>query len=320
MQVGHNLPIPISPFPAKNGPINFGQRGLPVPTALATIMQTNPPGATPPALTLGPTTGAVFSSMQDGIFHFGGMPPISKAIFSEMSPAVFAVQTDVSIDFPHPGFDELGVAAVTQQSSGPIPTGALANKFFVNGRLGAPIVSYYANATAFGTSATNFGNLNPPLIVQTPMAGEAGSPPINGVARFSSVGDQFGGAAFSRLTGTAKVFRNTLMLGEADLPCKVGATPMQGTNAQGAFVPFNPTPNCVFALSIVDFAASDATVGVVGGQLGALRLRPSFVTPTGFFTATIGYQGTILGTGAALTDMGVPIPFTASLRQRSAYL
>ncbi|MFP6655592.1 MAG: hypothetical protein VCB25_08185, partial [Myxococcota bacterium] len=273
------------------------------PTLAATIMQTETPGTGPRQLTIAP-----------GVFHYGAQPRGSIGVVN-FNVAVFAVQTQLTYDTPHPGTTRNGAAAVTQQSGAAIPTPD-ANVFRAGGRVGAATVSYYADATAAGNISTNFGATIP----QTPQAGAApgGSiPPINGIARFTSTGNQFGGQAIGRAMGTAKVFFNGFPLNPGtQLPCKAVGTPAEGTSAGPAgFVPFNIGTQCQFSLSIVDLTNSNATVGGAGGKFGGLGIGTAFTTPTGVFTGTIGFNGTLIGTGAAVTVAGAGIPFTGQGNQ-----
>jgi len=328
-QIGDGLPLPISIAPAGGGSgaaatqgpftgitilaapafplgaldfvgLGLGQQGQLKPTAGATIMQTTAPGTGPRQLTIAP-----------GAFAYDQANPRGSIGVVNFNVAVFAVQTDLQYNAPHPGTTLLGAAAVTQESGGAIPTPD-ANVYKAGGRVGAATVSYYAGATANGDINTNFGATIP----QTAMAGAGNTPPINGIARFTSTGNQFGGQAIGRANGTAKVFFNGFPLDPAvDLPCKVTATAAEGTNAQGGFVPFNTGPDCQFSLSIVDLTASNATVGVAGGKFGGLAVQTAYTTPSGVFTGTIGFNGTLIGTGAAVTVVGAGIPFTGQAGQ-----
>jgi hypothetical protein len=60
---------------------------------------------------------------------------------------------------------------------------------------------------------------------------------------------------------------------------------------------------------------SDATVGVAGGAFNGLAVGSAFSTNTGVFTGTIGFNGTIIGQGAAVTVIGAGIPFTGQGNQ-----
>jgi hypothetical protein len=140
---------------------------------------------------------------------------------------------------------------------------------------------------------------------------------INGVARFTATSNQFGGQMIGRTTGTVRIYFNSASLVPAvDLPCKVTATPLEGTSQQaGGFVPFHTGTDCLFGLSVMDRTASDATVGVAGGAFGGVATAPFHTATQGVFTGTIGYNGTILGQGAPVTAVGVNIPFTGEGRQ-----
>ncbi len=330
-QIGSGLPLPISVAPAQGGVglsatagpftaitiqtvpatpdglplvgLGLGQPGQIKPTPMATIMQTAAPGTGPRRLTLIP-----------GAFHYGGQPEGSLG-GANVNPAVFAVQTNLTYDSPHPGTTVSGGPAVTQEFGGIIPS-AGANVFAAGGRVGAATVTYYAGASAAGSPTDNYGNGAPPQTIQTPMAGNSAIPPVNGIARFTSTGNQFGGQSIGRAIGTAKVYFNGVPLDPAtQLPCKATATPGEGTTAQGFFVPFITGGPCQFSLSVVDLTGSDATVGVAGGAFDGLAIGTAFTTNAGVFTATLGFNGTIIGQGAAITVIGAGIPVTGQGNQ-----
>jgi hypothetical protein len=327
-QIGDGLPLPISIAPAQGGsgpaatagpftaitiqtapatpmglPLvgnGLGQPGQIKPTTMATIQQGAGPG--PRNLTLAA-----------GVFRYGGQPQGSIGVVN-FNAAVFAVQTNLSYDSPHPGTTPMGLAAVTQESGGAIPIPGQ-GMFSAGGRTGAAIVSYYADATTQGPGSptNNYGNPVSPI---TPMAGDTASPPINGLARFTATGNQFGGVSIGRANGTAKVYFNGVpLIPNLDLPCKVTATPLQGTTAQGTFVPYQTGTDCQFSLSIVDLELSDATVGVAGGPFDGLGIGTAYTTPSGVHFATIGFNGTIIGSGAVVTLVGAGIPFTGQGNQ-----
>ena len=339
-QIGDGLPLPISFAPAQggSGSMEFvgpftaitiqgtgpsgkglGQTGQVKPTVAATIMQTTPT-AGPRQLTLAP-----------GVFHYGAQPQGSVGVVA-LNIAVFAVQTNLTYDVPHPGTTKGGLAAITQENSGPIPTGTLANKFFAGGRVGAPIVSFYANATTAGPGSptNNFGQTG----IAVPANGQGGLDDINGLARFTATGNQFGGQSIGRAMGTAKVYFNQLpgglpggnLVPSVDLPCKVTATALMGTSANpaigSAFVPFETGTDCQFALSIVDLTGSDATVGIAGGRFAGIGVGTAFTTPSGYRTGTIGFNGTILGSNGPIApavpltgqgNKGVGFPMTTGM-------
>ena len=276
----------------------LGQTGQIKPTPSATIMQTTNPGAGPRQLTMSP-----------GIFHYDGQASLGIVKFNI---EVFAIQTQGVHDFPHPGTTVSGAQAFTQENQTvAIPT-PNANVLFAGGRIGAPTVTFYVDATASGSPTNNYGHGVPPNFTVNALAGNAGSPPINGFVRFTATGNQFGGQAIGRTTGTTKIYLNgaPFLNPPADLPCKVTATAGEGTTAQGFFVPFNTGTDCQFSLSIVDPVGSNTTVGIAGGAFNGVAIRSDYQTNTGVFTGTIGFNGTILGQGAAVTLIGAGIPFT----------
>jgi hypothetical protein len=163
--------------------------------------------------------------------------------------------------------------------------------FSIGGRPGLPTVSFYAGATANGSPGDNYGNATPngaPNAVITAMAGDAAG--INGVARFIATGNQFGGISVGRTLGTAMVYFNGVGGGlnpAVNLPC-------------------TGTAMCAFQVSTV----LPNSVGVGGGPFGSTANGGAFVTATGVFTGTIGFNGSILGIGNAVTSAGMNIPFT----------
>ena len=300
-QIGDGLPLPISIAPGYTGPFKggttpggannavikttpifpgppfvgqgLGQQGAIKPTASATIMQTTTvPGSAGRAITL-PVEQ----------FGFGPAPQGSIGVVN-FNNAIFAVQTNLIFDSPHPGTDGAGSPVV-------VPGGGGSRMLSAGGRPGLPTVSYYAGATANGSPGDNYGNATPngaPAGVITAMAGDAAG--VNGVARFTATNNQFGGIATGRTLGTAKVYFNGVGGGlnpAVDLPC-------------------TGTAMCAFQLSTV-FPGS---TGVAGGPFGGSVNNAAFTTSTGVFTGTIGFNGTIIGVGNPVTSAGVNVPFT----------
>ncbi len=272
----------------------LGQPGQIKPVATATIMQTTSPGTGPRQLTLAP-----------GVFHYGEEPESSLAL-ARFILRTLAVQTNITIDVPHPGTTKSGAPAFTAMGAA-IPTAA-ANVFYAGGRAGASTVSYYAGATTNGpgTPGNNFGN---PSFV-TPDFGFANSPPMNGVARFTRTRNQFGGQMIIRAMGTSKIYLNHARLYPISLPCKNGATAAEGTTARGFFVPFVNDVECQWALSNPDRTISNATVGIDGGAFAGFTSGSGYMTTSGVLTGTIGFNGTILGTLGPVTAVGAGIPVT----------
>ena len=259
--------------------------------------------------TTAPGTGLRQLTLAPAIFHYDAQGSLGVVNFNV---ALFAIQTDGVHDFPHPGTTALGVQAFTEENKTlAIPT-QNANVFFAGGRVGAPTVTYYADATASGSPTNNYGHGVPPTAMPTIHSGLNGSPPLEGIARFTATSNQFGGQAIVRTAGITRHYLNGAFLDPrfGNLPCKVTATPGEGTTAQGFFVPFNTGPDCKFSLSIMDHVGSSRTVGIAGGAFNGLAVHSPYQTNTGVFTGTIGFNGTIIGQGAPVTLAGIGIPFT----------
>jgi hypothetical protein len=249
-QIGDGLPVPISNEPAQSGPVEWGHEGGVLATPVATIMQQSPvlgtPATAPRSLMLAP-----------GAFTHAG-PQQSHPVYGA-NPVLFSVRTNLVISNPNPNF----------------PTAS----FLAGGRSGPAIVSWCAGSPS-PTAAANPGCLAPSTTA-------GGLPPLtNGLVRYTATRNQFGGAAFSRVVGTAQVFFNVLGLAKASLPCA--------------------GPGCTVGVSIVN----PGSTGVVGAPFGASVANPLFVTPTGIYTASIGANGTVV-LGAPVTNgFGANIPFT----------
>jgi len=271
-QIGDGLPLPISIAPAGTGMFNkimiqtlpatpsgaplvgkgLGQPGQVKPTAAATIMQVV--AAAPRGLTLATNQ-----------FQFGPAPQGSIGVLA-FNQAVFAVQTNLIFDSPHPGTDGLGNAVA-------VPGGGGSRMLAAGGRPGAAIVSYCAGAP--GTEGTNFqGSCTDP----------SDGVGVNGLMRYTKTSNQFGGISTGRTLGTAKVYFNKNGIGLTAVPCT----------------------GCEFQISTV----IPGTTGVAGGPFAGSVMNPAFQTPTGVYTGTVGFNGTILGVGNAVTVAGKGIPFT----------
>jgi hypothetical protein len=265
-QIGEGLPLPISIAPARTGAFaditiqslpatpsglplvgqGLGQPGQIKPTANATIMQTTaaPHAAktgNPRAITLPPNA-----------FNYDRVAEGSVGVVA-FNNAVFAVQTNLIYDIPHPGTDANG---------NPISGLGSSQMYSAGGRSGAATVTYCAGAA--GSSDTNWGGA-----CTDPSDGVG----VNGLARFTKTANQFGGTSTGRVLGTAKVFFNKDGLALISLPCT----------------------GCEFQLSTV----IPQSTGVGGGGFGGTAMNPAFQTPTGVYTGTIGFNGTILGFGNA---------------------
>ena len=317
-QIGDGLPLPISIAPGYTGPFlggttvggannalidnnpfppssvvptlvagkGLGQQGQIKPTAGATIMQTTAiPGDEGRAITI-----------KSSVYQYGGTAldpnfrPEGSIGVINFNNAVFAVQTNLILDSPHPGTDGNGVNVNVPGGGGSrmLSRGFAGGGAITKGRNGLPTVSYYAGATAFGSPTNNYGNATAngaPIKILKATVGDAGG--VNGVARFVATRNQFGGISTGRTLGTAKVFFNGVGVPLdplLDLPC-------------------TGTAMCAFQISTV----IPGTTGVAGGPFGGSVNNPAFTTASGVFTGTIGFNGTIVNLNGP--GLGV-IPFT----------
>jgi hypothetical protein len=295
-QIGDGLPLPISIAPYYLGefvditiqtqpatpmglPINglgLGQPGQVKPSPTATIMQTTAMAhaaktGNPRAITLKP-----------GVFHY--QEPEGSIGVLGFNQAVFAVQTNLIYDGPHPGTTGGTTADPGYPFAGaPVPSsipfvGGSA-MISAGGRSGGSVVSFCAGQP--GTPDNNFlGNCTAP----------ADGIGINGLARFTKTRNQFGGGGTrTRVLGTAKVYFNKNGFNLADVPC-AGVT-------------------CEFQISV----GTQIPSAVVGGAFGVTQMNAAFQTPTGVYTGAVGFNGTIISVGNAVTTGGTAmngIPFT----------
>lgn len=328
-QIGDGLPLPISIAPGYTGPFKggtsvggynnavihtvpatpngaplvgagLGQPGQIKPTASATVMQTTAiPGSQGRAITLPAEQ-----------FGYGPAPEGSIGVVN-FNNNVFAVQTNLIFDSPHPGTDGQGNVVSVPGGGGSrmLSRGLAGGGTISQGRPGLTTVSYYAGASIY-TAANPSLTANVRLHTPNAVTNKPGSPNnnylhtpnqaqvtaaagdvagINGVARFVATGRQFGGISTGRTLGTAKVYFNNIQaLNPAvDLPC-------------------TGTAMCAFGLSTV----FPATTGVAGGPFGGTANNAAFVTATGVYTGTIGFNGTIHGVGSPVTAAGVNVPYT----------
>jgi hypothetical protein len=267
-QIGEGLPLPISIAPARTGPFTldigmfpglppvgegYGQPGQINPTLAATMMQTTV------------KTKHRQITLMSNAFQYGPAPQGSIGVVVFLA-AVFAVQTNLIFDSPHPGTTEFG--ANVPGVGGP-------GIAMASGRPGAATVSFCQGAP--GTSNTNFQGA-----CLTPGDGAT----INGLARFTKTKAQFGGTGGGRTLGTVKVYFNKDGLSVGQLPCS--------------------GPLCQFQVSTI----IPGTFPVGGAGFGALVPIAAFQTPTGVYSGSVGFNGTILSVGNAVTVAGVGIPFT----------
>ncbi|HEB90126.1 MAG TPA: hypothetical protein ENI85_11185 [Deltaproteobacteria bacterium] len=272
-QIGDGLPLPISIAPAQTGAFS----GITIQTAPAT-----PNGLPLVGLGLGqpgqvkPTPMATI--MQTTVMAQNRSLTLMAGVAGYDLPTVQSIgvfgfnpavlAVQTDLDFDNPHPGTTGGTAMNVVPG--VPTTVM---YSVGGRPGPPIVSFYAGATANGNLSTNYGA----TAVVTPMAGDPAG--INGVARFTATANQFGGISRGRTLGTAMVY----------FP----------DNA--AFVA--PCTGCNFKLSIVD----PGTIGVAGGPFGGVVSNLAFMTPTGLFSGTVGFNGTIVNVNGPVTP---PSPFT----------
>ncbi len=283
-QIGFQLALPISIAPAGSGPFTritmqtqpatanglplrgngLGQPGQIKPTALATIMQTTAMLHTefdPRKITL-PVGNAGFDALVVGEGSIGVVA---------VNAAVFAVQTNLVFDNPHPGTDGFGNPVS-------VPGGGGSRQLSADGRKGGPTVTFCMGSGGPGGNINN--NFNNACI--TPADGDFDG--INGIVRYTKTKNQFGGVSTGRTLGTVKVFFNKDSLLLNQLPCT----------------------GCEFQISEVPVP----TKAVFGGPFGTTVMNAAFTTPSGVYTGTVGFNGTILNIGNLVTMAGVGIPFT----------
>jgi hypothetical protein len=149
-------------------------------------------------------------------------------------------------------------------------------RFSASGRPGGATVTFCAGSGGTGGSIDN--NFNGAC--QSPSDGVD----INGLVRFTRTRNQFGGIGNMRRLGTAMVHFNKDGLALISLPCT-------GCEMQISTVVPPLTP-------------------VAGATFGETVMIPAFQTPTGVYTGTVGFNGTIIGVGDPVTVAGVGINFT----------
>jgi hypothetical protein len=141
------------------------------------------------------------------------------------------------------------------------------------GRPGPAIVSWCAGSPA-PTGTFNPGCLGPNTTFSL------GQPATNGFVRYEATRNQFGGIAGGTSIGTVQILFNAGGLAAADLPCNGG-------------------PGCLVAIS----QATPGTAAVFGQNFGVTVMNPPDLNPTGFRTAVIQPNGSLV--------FGNPVPATA---------
>lgn len=207
--------------------------------------------AIPGALIRQPIAGADPRPLQliPGQFTHPGTP-FTLALFNNNS-AVFQVRTAIPIDFPV----------------------AYAN-LLPGGRTGAPVVSFCA-----GSDVTATGNPG--------CAGPGAGSGINGLLRYTSTANQFGGPARGFAGGSADVALNP---GVPTVPCDYAV---------------NPGCQVIFAL------ATPAGTGAQGATFNA-KVSTSGAAPSpGLFNAVIGAGGAIASVTPTGIAPGLPNPATS---------
>jgi hypothetical protein len=229
------------------------------------------------------TDGPRRITLNKNVFHYDE-PQASIGVLG-FNQAVFAVRTNLQFDSPHPGTTENGAT---------IPGVPDTIHLSEGGRSGAPMVTYCAGASGTNTVTPTFtpgtnwgGNCS------IPMDGSG----INGVMRYTATSNQFGGVWRGRTLGTAQVFFN----GDGRPP---GVPPTPAATNQQPLLCSGLT--CQFQLS----EAVPGTRGAGGGTFGVSVMNPAFQTPTGVYSATIAFNGTIVNILDPILVSGVGIPFT----------
>jgi hypothetical protein len=275
----HPRPLSLSPVP-DDGDFRWGQPGLIQATPSATVQQ-GPAGPGTPG-----TDPRSLMFVKPDLFTYDG--PVAMANAAKSSSLVFAIQTNLGFQFPHPGTTGSGATAM----NGPFST----QTFSAGGRTGPSVVSWCAglfpptatfnpgcaapDAFGFATNTTAGGiNVTRPL--------------LNGLVRYTATRNQFGGAVRMRKTGTSVIFINVAQLSTGALPCTIG------TNSLCILGPLS-NPSLV-------------TESAVGNAFGPRVSHPAFTAVTFVFEASIGENGTIHSIGAPVTDgMGNVLPHTGS--------
>jgi hypothetical protein len=297
-QAGDGLPIPISPNPAPDGDLRWGQPGLVVVTPGATIMQQSPPasgtpGTAPRSLMLAP--GA--------LTYDAGL--VSKGVVKS-NINVLAVRTNLAVVQPHPGTTTMGAAA----------TGSAFGSFTLreDGTTGRPIIVTWCAGLPGPTLVANPACSAPDYFFYDSSCFLNPSfcePLTNGLVRYVATRNQFSGQAQSRVSGTVQIFFNAGGLALGDLPC------VWGTTLNTAVSP-KVNPDCVVGLSVKEIAetAGERQTYMGHNEWMIRRSSPPQSTANGVYTAHIDQNGTIVGykTGAlqTVTTGGtamLPMPF-----------
>jgi hypothetical protein len=312
-QIGNGLPIPITLAAAPGGAstrtpngtpaadLRWGQPGGIKATGNATVMQQSPapvgtPGTAPRSL--------MFSKA--GLFTYDNNGPVGIGVI-KFNAKVMSVKTNILLTNPHPGYTSMGATT----PSGPFPTKNGPNTLQAGGRPGPQLTPLtWCVGMPFTTVSANPGCLNASkfgtvITTTTNDAMNATMGPVNGLIRYVPLKNQFGGLGQGgRTLGTAMVYFNGGGLAVNDLPCIYDPVIVDPNS--------NPkkNPNCFVGISQV----TPGTRGVNGQGFGARVSNNAFSTPTGFFTAQLGANGTVIhhGTKAmgVITEDGAPKPFT----------
>ena len=285
-QIGEGLPLPISIAAARTGPfVDITIQTLPAtPNGLPLVGNgLGQPGQVKPTAlaTIMQTTNMLHTEFNPRKITLpAGGAGFDALVVGEGSigvvafnNAVFAVRTNLVFDTPHPGTDGFGNVVV-------VPGGGGDRQLSADGRPGGSTVTFcHGGLAGGGNPANNFNNF-----CVNPAGGNAAG--VNGLVRFTKTKNQFGGISTGRTLGTAKVFFNKDSRTLMQLPC-AGL-------------------GCEFQISTV----IPGTTGVAGGPYGGTVMNPAFFTPSGVWTGTVGFNGTIINIGNLVTMAGVGIPFT----------
>jgi hypothetical protein len=302
-QIGNGLPIPITLAPAPgtaNAPadLRWGQPGGIKATGSAMVVQQDPASGPNPS-----TAPRSLMFTQPSLFTYNQASSVGEVGIGviKFNAKVMSVKTNLRLSNPHPGTTTGGITT----PNGPFVTRTLA----AGGRSGGPVVTWCVGMP-FATASANPGcdfpfSYGTTIPVSTNGKTSATAPPVNGLIRYTATANQIGGTGGGRTLGTAMVYFNGGGLAVNQLPCVWAPVLNSAANPK-------QNPNCFVGISQV----TPGTGGVNGGGFGGKVTNSAYTTPTGYFTANLGANGTVHshGTpnaGVILTPgSNIPLPFT----------